>query len=65
MHIGVNVDTSAKIQLITTQSMPEGLSENLRINVSLSMIKKLTFFTRHYPSVGTEFLRRTTKFLLN
>lgn len=32
MHIGVNVDTSAKIQLITTQSMPEGLSENLRIN---------------------------------
>lgn len=43
MHIGVNIDTSAKIQLITTQSMPEGMSEHLKIDVSISMIKKLTF----------------------
>jgi len=54
MHIGVNVDASAKIQLITTQSMPEGMSEHLKINVSLSMIKKLTFFAPYF----TEFFSR-------
>jgi len=32
MHIGVNVDESAKLQLITTQSMPEKMCESLKIN---------------------------------
>lgn len=36
MHIGVNVDESAKLKLITTQSMPEGMCESLNSNVSIS-----------------------------
>jgi len=48
MHIGVNVDTSAKLQLITTQSMPEGISENLKLNVSISMIKILKLYHSFY-----------------
>lgn len=37
MHIGVNVDESAKIknQLINTQSMPEAMCESLNLNVSI------------------------------
>ncbi|XP_025195594.1 transmembrane and coiled-coil domain-containing protein 4-like isoform X2 [Melanaphis sacchari] len=32
MYIGVNVDKSAKLELITTQSMPEKMCESLKIN---------------------------------
>ncbi|XP_060871596.1 transmembrane and coiled-coil domain-containing protein 4-like [Metopolophium dirhodum] len=39
MYIGVNVDASAKVQLITTQSMPEGMSENLKINDNYTVKK--------------------------
>lgn len=48
MYIGVNVDASAKLQLITTQSMPEGISENLKLNVSISMTKILKFYHPFY-----------------
>lgn len=37
MYIGVSVDESTilKNQLITTQSMPEGMCETLNLNVSI------------------------------
>jgi hypothetical protein len=37
MFIGINVDESAKLkhQIISTQSMPEGMCEKLNINVSI------------------------------
>jgi len=43
MYIGVNVDESARIKLITTQSVPEKMCESLKINVSIPMIKKFIF----------------------
>lgn len=40
MYIGVNVDESIKLKnkLITTQSMPESLCENLNLNVSILIL---------------------------
>jgi hypothetical protein len=48
MHIGVNVDESAKLQLITTQSMPEKMCESLKINVSLLIIEKFIILLHFY-----------------
>lgn len=40
MHIGVKVDKTVKLKskLVTTQSVPESMCENLNLNVSIIFI---------------------------